>query len=412
MTEQNKKHPASAMMSEGHQPEKSLWSIKAPIYQSSTFAFESAEQGAAFFRKAYAGEKFEGDSYIYSRLGHPNLDIAEKRLKLWDNTEDCAIFESGMAAISTTLLYFLRPGDYLVYNKPIYGGTDSFIRRFLEPFGIKAISFYADEDWTSVEKRILEHPHKEKIRLVYIETPANPNNALVDLAACSNLCKALGPELPLLVDNTYMGPLFQQPTLQGADIVLYSATKYIAGHSDLIAGACLGKKQHLEGIKKMRGLLGCTASPQTAWLLSRSLETLEVRMQRQNTTAKKLAAFLQQHPSVQRVSYLGLLQENTREHSIYKQQCTAPGAMISFNLKGNKEKTYQFLNALTLIKLAVSLGSTESLAQHPASMTHSDIPIEDLRRMGIDDNLIRLSVGLEHPEDLIADLDRALTQAL
>ncbi len=407
--------PESLMMSYGYQPKWSEGAIKCPIFQTSTFVFQSAEEGKAFFELAYGlreAEQEENPGLIYSRLNNPDLEILENRLCLWDQAEDCAVFESGMSAISTALFEFLEPGDYLLYSQPVYGGTAHFIQEVLHKFGVKAIGFCPEESPEMLEKRLREEGLLDKIGMIYLETPANPTNTLIDIEGMSNLAKAIStPEKQVIVavDNTYLGPLFQHPLQLGADLVLYSATKYIGGHSDVIAGACLGSKELIARIKKLRTFLGNMAGPWTGWLLMRSLETLKLRMEKQAENAQKVAEFLRKHPKVASVSYLGLLTEKDGEqYQIYKRQCHSPGAMLSIKIKGGEQQAFAFLNAMKLIKLAVSLGSTESLAQHPATMTHAGIPVEEKERIGISSNLVRLSVGVEHFADLIHDIEQAL----
>ncbi|MCL4116975.1 UNVERIFIED_CONTAM: hypothetical protein GTU68_020142 [Idotea baltica] len=247
--------------------------------------------------------------------------------------------------------------------------------------------------------------------MIFIETPANPTNAIVDIESYKNICKQFSThekEVLLTVDNTYMGPLWQHPFKFGADIVLYSATKYIGGHSDLIAGAVLANMDLMVRVKTLRTFLGNMLSPNTAWLLLRSLETLKVRMDQQTKNAQQIAVFLDNHPKVEKVHYLGLLKEGTKEHHIYNKQCEAPGAMISFNIKGGEKEAFKFMNTLKLFKIAVSLGSTESLVQHPITMTHAGVDPEHRKRMGITDKLLRLSIGVENYEDLISDIQQAL----
>lgn len=415
-----KKHnyrPESLMMSYGYHPEWSEGAVKCPIFQTSTFAFSSAEQGKAYFELAMGlreqGEK-ESQGLIYSRLNNPDLEILENRLTLWDGAEDGAVFESGMSAISTVLLEFLRPGDLLLYSQPLYGGTNHFIHEVLTKFGIQVQGFMPDQDQESILDTIEKTGHADRLAMIYIETPANPTNALIDIERMRSVADRFSrPENPvyITVDNTYMGPLWQHPLQWGADLVVYSATKYIGGHSDVIAGACLGSKALIKRVKKLRTFLGSMAGPWTGWLLMRSLETLKLRMEQQARNAQQVAAFLDRHPMVEKVYYLGLLTpEDGDQYDIYQKQCTSPGAMVSFDVKGGEAEAFQFLNALHLVKLAVSLGSTESLAQHPATMTHAGMTTQEKQTLNIKDNLVRLSVGVEYAGDLIADIEQALAK--
>lgn len=406
--------PESLMMGYGYRPELSEGAIKCPIFQTSTFVFSSAEEGKAFFELAYGLRKqrpSEEIGLIYSRLNNPDLEVLEDRLTLWDEAEASAVFSSGMSAISTTLLRFLSPGDVIVHSEPVYGGTDYLLKHVLPRFGIRALGFPAHAGRAALEPLLRRPGVAERLGMIFLETPANPTNALVDIGMCAELARQHStPERRVLlaVDNTFLGPLFQHPLAHGADLVLYSATKYIGGHSDVIAGVCLGSRELIGQVKELRTILGTMAGAHTGWLLMRSLETLKLRMERQAASARTVADFLAGHPKVERVYYLGHLAERDPEHAIFRRQCLAPGAMISFDIVGGEAEAFRFLNALRLIKLAVSLGGTESLAEHPASMTHSDVDPEQRAELGVTERMVRLSVGVEHPEDLIADLGQAL----
>jgi len=392
--------PESLMMSYGYDPALSEGALKSPIFQTSTFVFESAEAGKAFFELAYGlrdAKPNEELGLIYSRLNNPDLEILEDRLRLWDRAESAAVFESGMAAITTTILALVRPGDVIVHSAPIYGGSDHFLRHIAPQFNIRCVEFTAGAPLPKVDGNVA---------LVFIETPANPTNALVDIAACAEFAHDHGA--PLAVDNTFLGPLWQHPMEHGADLVIYSATKFIGGHSDVVAGACVGRAEYLETIRAYRTFFGTMAGPWTGWLLMRSLETLKLRMTSQMKNARYVADFLADHPKVRKVLYLGLITEESEEFALYKRQCLAPGSLIAFEIDGGEAEAFRFLNALRLVKLAVSLGGTESLAEHPATMTHSDIAKEQQAAMGITPAMVRISVGVEHPEDIIEDLKLAL----
>jgi methionine-gamma-lyase len=406
-------HPESLMMSYGYRPEWSEGAAKIPIFQTSTFIFTSAEEGKAFFELAY-GLRSQRDGeqmgLIYSRLNNPDLEILEDRLTLWDDAEAAAVFASGMAAITTTLLTFLRPGDVLLHSEPVYGGTDFLFKHILPQFGIRVVGFRAGTLPEQAELHLRRLGLIERLALIFIETPANPTNDLVDIAAFAGLARRLSGARRILtaVDNTFLGPLWQQPLRHGADLVIYSATKYIGGHSDVIAGVCLGSRELLAQVKVLRTIFGTMAGPHTGWLLLRSLETLKLRMTAQMKTARHVAAFLTDHPKVARVYYLGNLTGDDPQYAVYQRQCSAPGGMISFEVVGGEAEAFRLLNALKLIRLAVSLGGTESLAEHPATMTHADVDPEERLELGITPAMIRLSVGVEHPDDLIADLAQAL----
>lgn len=407
-------HPESHMMTFGYKPALSEGAVKPPIFQTSTFVFNTAEEGKAFFEVAYGireQELGEEQGLIYSRINNPNLEILENRLCLWDKADECAVFESGMSAISTVLLEFVKPGDLLLYSLPVYGGTDHFITHFLKDIGVESVGFTPGQNREDIIRMVEATGKADRLALVYVETPANPTNDLIDLEMCKSIATYFErPEKPvyMAVDNTYMGPLWSHPLELGADLVIYSATKYIGGHSDLIAGAVLGNASVMSRVKVLRTFLGNMASPHTCWLLMRSLETLKVRMEQQARNTRVIADFLAQHPAVLKLHYLGSLEPGTREYEIYQRQYNSAGAMIAFEVKGGETEAFQFLNSLNLIKLAVSLGSTESLVQHPATMTHVGVQPELREMLGITDGLIRLSVGVEHHEDLIQDIANAL----
>jgi len=410
-----KLRPESLMMSYGYDPRLSEGAVKCPIFQTSTFAFESAEAGKAFFELAYGLRELrsgEEAGLIYSRLNNPDLEILEGRLALWDEAESCAVFASGMAAITTSLLAFLTPGDVLLHSEPLYGGSDHFIRHFLPRIGVIPIGFQAGVPMAELAPDLTARIAGRPVAAVLLETPANPTNALVDIQGIAALAHRLAaPDRPavVMVDNTFLGPVFQHPLKHGADLVIYSATKFIGGHSDIIAGAVSGSLATMLPVRTLRTFMGTMMSPWSGWLLLRSLETLKMRMTAAMKNARYVADFLAEHPKVQGVHYLGHLTEDSPMYDVYQRQCVAPGSMISFDIVGGQAAAFRFLNALTMVKLAVSLGGTESLAEHPGSMTHADVPAEDQARMGFTPGLVRLSVGVEHYEDLIADLAQALS---
>ena len=406
--------PESLMMSYGYDPALSEGSVKTPIFQTSTFVFKNAEEGKAFFEMAYGlREAAPGEAMglIYSRINNPDLEVLEDRLTLWDDAEACAVFASGMAAITTTMLEFLQPGDVLLHSEPVYGGTDHFMKHVLPRFGITPVGFAAGATKEEIDAAITAKAPGKPLGMIVIETPANPTNAMVDIAMCAAIAQERSTKdrkALVAVDNTFLGPLWQHPLEHGADLVLYSATKFIGGHSDVIAGACLGSRALMTRVKAMRTFLGTMAGPHTCWLLLRSLETLKLRMTSQMKNARYVADYLADHPKVQRVYYLGHIADGSPEHALYVRQCHAAGSMISFDVVGGMPEAFRCLNALKLVRLAVSLGGTESLAEHPASMTHADVTAEGKTRMGITPAMIRLSIGVEHPEDIIADLEQAL----
>lgn len=405
--------PESLMMSWGYRPEWSEGSIKPPVFQTSTFAFRSAEEGKEYFAWAYGLQERDPArpmGLIYSRLNNPNLEILEERLNLWDKAEESAVFSSGMAAISTSILATVPLGCSVVFSEPVYGGTDYLMEHVLPSMGITTRCFHAGEDAAGVEEIVRELASEGMpCRMIYLETPSNPTILSTDIAAMAEVAHRHGAICA--VDNTLLGPLYQQPLAHGADLVLYSATKYLGGHSDLVAGAALGSAELLHQIKMLRTILGNMLDPHSAWLLLRSLETAKLRMTCSRKNTEKIARWLSKHPAVARIHYPGYHQDQ-RQREIHDRQSSGPGAMLSFELAaGTEEAAFRFLNSLRHVKLAVSLGANESLAEHPATMTHADVPPERQREMGITPGLVRIAVGIEHPDDLIADLEQALEKA-
>jgi len=398
----------------GYDPGLSEGALKCPIFQTSTFVFETAEDGKAFFEIAYGlrlRAPHEEPGLIYSRINNPDLQVLEERLCIWDEAESALVFSSGMSAIATAVLAFARPGDVVVHSEPIYGGTDYLMNTILPQFGVTNIGFHAGSD-EALTSAIRQAGEAGPLRMIYVETPANPTNALVDIRRCAELARenaaADGRRPIVVVDNTFLGPLWQQPLRHGADLALYSLTKYVGGHSDLIAGACLGAEEMVAPVRGMRTIFGTMADPWTGWLIMRSLETLKLRMTSSMKNARYVAEYLADHPKVRRVLYLGQLGDDDPQREIYRRQCASPGSTFAFEINGGEAEAFRLLNALEVVKLAVSLGGTESLAEHPASMTHSDVSREAQEAMGITPGLVRLSVGIEHPEDIIADLAHAL----
>jgi len=406
--------PETLMMGYGYDPALSEGAVKCPIYQTSTFVFHTAEEGKAFFEMAHGKPGHEGEKpgLIYSRINNPDMEILEDRLRLWDGGEAAAAFSSGMSAIATTMFTFLSPGDIILYSNPLYGGTHKFIHHILPHFGIEGIGFTATDSRNDIEKMLKKGGHAEKLKMIFMETPANPTNDLIDIGQCVSIAEKYStPSRRVLVavDNTYLGPVWQHPLKRGADIVLYSATKYIGGHSDVIAGAAVASEQLINKIKKTRTFFGTMIDPWTGWLLMRSLETLKIRMETAARNAGKVAAYLKKHPKVQKVYYLGFTAANTpRQEAVLERQCTGYGAMVSFDIRGGEKEAFTFLNNLKHIKLAVSLGGTESLAEHPFTMTHADVPDAEKRKLGLTEKMIRLSVGIENHRDLVWDIGQAL----
>jgi methionine-gamma-lyase len=412
--------PETLMLGYGYDPALSEGAVKPPVFLTSTFVFGSAEEGRDFFDYV-SGRKRppEGSAagLVYSRFNHPNSEIVEDRLAVYEGAEAGVLFSSGMSAITTTILAFARPGDVILHSQPLYGGTETLLSRTMAGLGIGAVGFVDGVSEPAVraaaqEARGQTEQGTGRVSLILIETPANPTVTLVDIRLLRRIADEIGTAQgfqPILVcDNTLLGPVFQHPLEHGADVSVYSLTKYVGGHSDLIAGATLGSKATIGPIKALRGSVGTQLDPFSCWMLGRSLETLGLRMDRSNANARLVAEFLRDHPKVAKVHYLAFLEDGSKAQAVYARQCTGAGSTFSFDIKGGEKEAFAFLNALQIFKLAVSLGGTESLASHPAAMTHSGVPAEVRARIGVLDTTIRLSVGIEHPDDLIADLVQAL----
>jgi methionine-gamma-lyase len=410
--------PETLMMGYGYSPALSEGALKPPLFQTSTFVFRTAEEGKASFELAYGlREKERGEEahLIYSRINNPNLEVLEDRLAVWDGAEKALAFASGMAAISTSLMTFVRPGDSFVFSEPVYGGTEFLVHNILPQFGVKGVGFMAEAGETGFREAAMAAAAKAaksggRVGAIYVETPANPTNGLVDIALARKISENLATPAgrpPVIVDNTFLGPIWQLPLKLGADLCVTSLTKYVGGHSDLIAGAVSGDASWVGQVGVFRTIFGTMTDPHTAWLLLRSLETLKVRMDAAELGARKVAAYLNQHPRVKSVWYLGFLPKDHPDRALFERQCTTPGSTFSFEIEGGEKEAFAFLNKLKVIKLAVSLGGTETLASHPAAMTHSDVPPESRKRLGITESLIRLSIGIENPDDLIADIEQA-----
>ncbi len=414
----HKLHPETLMLNYGYDPELSEGAVKPPVFLTSTFVFRSAEEGRDFFdfvsgrREPPAGV---GAGLVYSRFNHPNSEIVEDRLAVYERTESGALFSSGMSAIATTLLAFVKPGDAVLHSQPLYGGTETLLAKTFLNLGVSAVGFADGVNEAAVMAAAEEAIAKGRVSVILVETPANPTNSLVDVAMIRRVADAIGKKqghTPIVAcDNTLLGPVFQRPIEHGADISLYSLTKYVGGHSDLIAGAVLGPKAIIKQVKALRGAIGTQLDPHSCWMLGRSLETLSVRMQKADDNARIVAEFLREHPKVERIHYLPFHDEASPVGRTFKAQCTGAGSTFSFDITGGQEAAFRFLNALQIFKLAVSLGGTESLASHPAAMTHSGVPIDVRHRIGVLESTIRLSIGIEHPDDLVADLANALSLA-
>jgi len=366
-------NPETLMLNYGYDPQLSEGAVKPPVFLTSTFVFKTAEDGKDYFdfvsgrREPPEGM---GAGLVYSRFNHPNSEIVEDRLAVYERTENCALFSSGMAAIATTILAFARPGDVILHSQPLYGGTETLLAK---------------------------------------------TNGLVDIAMVRRIADMIGEaqdHVPIVAcDNTLLGPVFQRPIEHGADLSLYSLTKYVGGHSDLIAGAALGSKALMREIKALRSAIGTQLDPHSCWMLGRSLETLTLRMEKADRNAHLVAEYLRDHDKVAKVQYLAHHEEGSAAGRLFARQCSGAGSTFSFDIVGGQAAASRFLNALQIFKLAVSLGGTESLASLPATMTHSGVPADVRQGIGVLDSTIRLSIGIEHPSDLLADIAEALKEA-
>lgn len=394
----------------GYAPESGQGAVKPPIYPSTTYVYRSAAHAKDAHRIFFDENDPARAGPIYARLGHPNLAMVEARLAALDGAEDSAGFNSGMAAITAVMQAFLRPGQRVLHTRPIYGGTDNLLHNHLSAFGIVPVPLADPLD--PARLRDDAAGAGGPIGLIHLETPANPTAAIVDIEAAVALAAELGERQghrPIVsVDNTFLGPFLQSPLAHGADLCITSLTKYAGGHSDLLAGGVSGREAEIAMLKRLRMLLGSHLDPQTSWLLLRSFETLGLRTERAAGNAAAIADFLRAHPKVAEVTYLGFAAEDPRRAPVYARQCRGAGSTFSFALKGGEAEAFRMLDALRLIKLAVSLGGTETLICHSASTTHYNVPPERRAAAGITEGTMRLSVGIEHIDDLLADLGQAL----
>lgn len=374
-------------------------SLATPIYQTSTFIFDSAEQGGRRFA-------LEEDGYIYTRLGNPTAAAVEEKLACLENGEACVSASSGMGAVTACLWTLVSAGDHIVAGKTLYGCTFSYLSHGLARFGVD-VSFTDTRYPENVKKAM-----KPNTKVVYLETPANPNMYLCDIAKISEYVHAANPDCTVVVDNTYLTPYLQRPLDLGADVVIHSATKYLNGHGDVIAGFVIGKKEFIEQVRfvGIKDMTGSALGPFEAYLIGRGMKTLDIRMEKHCANAQKVAEFLEKHLAVESIEFPGL--PSFAQYELAKKQMALPGAMIAFTLKGGLEAGKTLINSVRLATLAVSLGDAETLIQHPASMTHSPYTPEERAASDIAEGLVRLSVGLEDPADIIADLKQALDKLL
>lgn len=379
----------------GHEGDKQFGSLATPIFQTSTFIFDSAEQGGRRFA-------LEEDGYIYGRLGNPTATELEEKVALLEGAEAAVATSSGIGAISSALWTALKAGDHIVASDTLYGCTFALLNHGLTKFGIE-VTFVDIANLEEVKKAM-----RPNTRVVYLETPANPTLKITDIEAVSKMAHENNKDCLVFVDNTFNTPYIQKPLELGADVVLHSGTKYLNGHGDVIVGFAAGKADFITQVKLVgvKDLTGAVCSPMNAYLVIRGMKTLQVRMEKHCANAMKVAEFLEAHPAVDKVYYPGL--KSFEQYELAKKQMRLPGGMISFEIKGGVEDGRTVMNNVKLASLAVSLGDTETLIQHPASMTHSPYTAEERAAVGISDGLVRLSVGLEDAEDIISDLKQAL----
>lgn len=381
----------------GNTKDRGYRSLNMPVYQTSTFYFDSCEDGG----KAFAGEN---NSFIYTRLGNPTIALAEEKIAEMECAEAAVATGSGMGAIASVLWTIAGAGKHIVADGTLYGCTYSLLSHGMTRYGVE-VTFVDSSDPEEVRSAL-----RENTVAVYLETPANPTLKIADIRAIAELVHAYNKEIKVVVDNSFATPYLQKPLTLGADVVVHSGTKYINGHGDVIAGFAAGSKEFIAQVKGfgLKDMTGSVLGPQEAFLVLRGLKTMELRMQRHCDNACKLAAYLASEPKVERVYFPGL--ECHPNHEVASRQMRDFGGMISIEVKGGKAAGMRLVNSLKMAVIAVSLGDAETLVQHPASMTHSAYSAEELKEAGIPEGLVRISVGLEDSEDIIADFRQAFAQ--
>lgn len=391
---ENQKHFETNVIHEGYDAKEMLGSLATPLFQTSTYTFETAEQG----ERRFAGEE---EGYIYSRLGNPTVKVLEERIAALENGERGLAFASGMAAVSAILIALTKANDHIICSSGLYGCTFGLLTMMKDKYNITH-DFSAMETKEEVRKLI-----KPETACIYVETPINPTMKLIDLQMVAEVAHEY--DIPVVVDNTFSSPYIQRPIELGCDVVVHSATKYIGGHGDVIAGLVVGKKDFLDSVAMTTQKdIGGIISPFDAWLLLRGLKTLPIRLDRHSDNAEKIFEKLRSHSKIKNIYYPN--DESHPDFSIRKKQMKRGGGIISFEIDGTKEDAQQLLNNLSFLKIAVSLGDAETLIQHPATMTHAVVPEKSREEMGITDQLIRLSVGLEAWEDIWQDLEQGLNK--
>lgn len=379
----------------GNKKDTQYGALTTPIYQTSTFVFEDCKQGG----NRFAGEE---SGFIYSRLGNPTSSVLEEKIANLEGGEAAAVTSSGMGAITSALWTICKAGDHIIADGTLYGCTFAYLSHGISRYGVE-VTFLDTSDLDALKAAL-----RPNTKVVYLETPANPNLKITDIRAVSDLVHGFNPEIKVVCDNTFATPYLQRPLELGADVVVHSATKYLNGHGDVIAGVVVGKADYIAEVRLfgIKDMTGSVLGPFESFLILRGLKTMEIRMERHCASAQKVAEFLKDHPAVESISFPGLPEHPGYE--VAKKQMLLPGAMISFEVKGGRANGAKLLDSLEMCSLAVSLGDAETLIEHPASMTHSPYSAEELKEVGISEGLVRLSVGLENVEDIIADLKQGL----
>ena len=416
MADQAMLHRNTLTVAAGYDPAEHHGSVKPPLFATSTFSYRSAQHAkdvhAAYFVSAPADGKPAEPAFIYARLDHPNAAMLQARLAMLDGAEDAAVFNCGMAAINAITQAFLLPGDAVLHTRPVYGGTDGLLYGHLAKFGIVPVGIGDALDPGAIRAAAEAAMARGRVGLVMVETPANPTSGIADIALIATVADEIGARQghrPLVVvDNTFLGPFQQNPLAHGADLCMTSLTKYAGGHSDLLAGGVSGAAGPVHTLKQLRTLLGSQLDAHTSWMVLRSLETMHLRTERAGQNARAIAEFLANHPGVSAVNYIGFQQPGSRAHAVFTRQCQGAGSTFTFIIRGGEPAAFRILDRLRVISMAVSLGGTETLICHPATTTHYNVPAARRLDVGIDDDTLRISVGVEHVDDLIEDLRTAL----
>jgi cystathionine gamma-synthase/methionine-gamma-lyase len=383
--------------------------VKPPLFMTSTFSYRSAQHAKDVHSEYFGGTGGPDDGFIYARLDHPNMQMLQARLAVLDGAEDAAVFNCGMAAISAVTQAFLRPGDSVLHTRPIYGGTDGLLYSHLVQFGVTPVGIGDALDAESIREA---GARAGRVGLVMVETPANPTSGIADIAVIAEIADEIGRHQgyrpPVMVDNTFLGPFQQNPLAHGADLCMTSLTKYAGGHSDLLAGGVSGAAGLIHTLKQLRTLLGSHLDAHTSWMVLRSLETMHLRTERAGQNARDIAEFLREHAAVSAVNYAGFQAPGSRAQAVFARQCRGAGSTFTFKIRGGEAAAFRMLDRLRVVQMAVSLGGTETLICHSASTTHFNVPAQRRMEVGIDEDSLRISVGVEHVGDLIEDLRQAL----